>query len=471
MRHSLLVPVVLAATALWLTTAVAAAQSLPVTSAPTATAPAAAASSVTSTTVNATSAAPTTASAVTSSAAPAAAKPASPAPAPVAQPVRQVTQAVAATASSTTASAREIAQSTTSTVRNTAQSTQQTVAQAATAASNVVAPVAPAVEPPAVPEAPVAPVAPVVDDLGKVPAAIVDETLAATDEIASDVEDAVDSVELPTAPALPAVPELPVPPELPVAPELPALPEVPALPDLPQAPELPALPELPVAPEVPSIEEPPSVADVPAVDQAPRVADAVLAEASEPTIVVAAEPALSETLTAHEVVERAAAAGRVASVAESHASTAAPSSNEPTGTAQPVEATSEELNAELERHAARTAPAPSLTYRVAFDPPATVLAPQAPEQFAAPGWLSSNAAAFEPATSRPMAPARDREPSVPDVATVATSGSFAPMSGAALSGTLPGRTLLPIAAGSQRLVQHTLTKPPDTVLGNLAPPG
>lgn len=468
MRHSLLVPVVLAATALWLTTAVAAAQSLPVTSAPTATAPAAAASSVTSTTVNATSAAPTTASAVTSSAAPAAAKPASPAPAPVAQPVRQVTQAVAATASSTTASAREIAQSTTSTVRNTAQSTQQTVAQAATAASNVVAPVAPAVEPPAVPEAPVAPV---VDDLGKVPAAIVDETLAATDEIASDVEDAVDSIELPTAPALPAVPELPVPPELPVAPELPALPEVPALPDLPQAPELPALPELPVAPEVPSIEEPPSVADVPAVDQAPRVADAVLAEASEPTIVVAAEPALSETLTAHEMVERAAAAGLVASVAESHASTAAPSSNEPTGTAQPVEATSEELNAELERHAARTAPAPSLTYRVAFDPPATVLAPQAPEQFAAPGWLSSNAAAFEPATSRPMAPARDREPSVPDVATVATSGSFAPMSGAALSGTLPGRTLLPIAAGSQRLVQHTLTKPPDTVLGNLAPPG
>ncbi len=467
MRHSLLVPVVLAATALWLTTAVAAAQSLPVTSAPTATAPAAAASSVTSTTVNATSAAPTTASAVTSSAAPAAAKPASPAPAPVAQPVRQVTQAVAATASSTTASAREIAQSTTSTVRNTAQSTQQTVAQAATAASNVVA-VAPAVEPPAVPEAPVAPV---VDDLGKVPAAIVDETLAATDEIASDVEDAVDSIELPTAPALPAVPELPVPPELPVAPELPALPEVPALPDLPQAPELPALPELPVAPEVPSIEEPPSVADVPAVDQAPRVADAVLAEASEPTIVVAAEPALSETLTAHEMVERAAAAGLVASVAESHASTAAPSSNEPTGTAQPVEATSEELNAELERHAARTAPAPSLTYRVAFDPPATVLAPQAPEQFAAPGWLSSNAAAFEPATSRPMAPARDREPSVPDVATVATSGSFAPMSGAALSGTLPGRTLLPIAAGSQRLVQHTLTKPPDTVLGNLAPPG
>ncbi len=468
MRHSLLVPVVLAATALWLTTAVAAAQSLPVTSAPTATAPAAAASSVTSITVNATSAAPTTASAVTSSAAPAAAKPASPAPAPVAQPVRQVTQAVAATASSTTASAREIAQSTTSTVRNTAQSTQQTVAQAATAASNVVAPVAPAVEPPAVPEAPVAPV---VDDLGKVPAAIVDETLAATDEIASDVEDAVDSIELPTAPALPAVPELPVPPELPVAPELPALPEVPALPDLPQAPELPALPELPVAPEVPSIEEPPSVADVPAVDQAPRVADAVLAEASERTIVVAAEPALSETLTAHEMVERAAAAGLVASVAESHASTAAPSSNEPTGTAQPVEATSEELNAELERHAARTAPAPSLTYRVAFDPPATVLAPQAPEQFAAPGWLSSNAAAFEPATSRPMAPARDREPSVPDVATVATSGSFAPMSGAALSGTLPGRTLLPIAAGSQRLVQHTLTKPPDTVLGNLAPPG
>jgi hypothetical protein len=287
--------------------------------------------------------------------------------------------------------------------------------------------------------------------------------------------------ELPAPPELPVVQpivedlvgsaeDLPIPQVLPLPPVVPALPQPPALPEPPALPLLPAVPAVPTAPETPVAEQPELLAERPTSESMTShgvlTAEAVAtADSLETAASVSSEPRPGE-----KVVERAAAAGLVPSVATSSSSLAqliGETHEAGAETPDVVLAASAILDWEA------IAPSPAYAHdaapsRLAEILPATGVTAPALDNFAATAphrmvELRASRPAEEPST--PQAPL----PSTP--AAVATSGNLVPSPGTTSVTALPPRLHVRLDTAWRTLSYEPLLRPPELVLGNLAPPG
>jgi hypothetical protein len=451
MRRPVLLPVLLAGALLWLTTAVAGAQSLPTRSASGSAAPAAPAAPAVQ---QATKAAQPAVQQAAKAAQPAvqqptkAAQPAVQQATTAAQPaVQQATKAAQPAVQQATTAAQPAVQQATAAaqpaVRQASQAAQPAVKQASKAAEPVkavassaqqaVAEAAANVPLPAVPEVPAVPELPATD-LHAVVDELVDEAESLPEQVLEIVEEIV------------PVPELPSAAELPVAPAVP---------------QLPRLPVLPAAPEVPIISAPPEMSTEPeAVVEAEPVAQAETGvEITQPEL--AHEQPLT-AITPAEMLTRAEAAGLVPSVAEGAVAAVVQT---PVAEWVMIEAMPASAVAAVSSH---TVEVPSVVVTLASRPPTADVA-----SYAAPhGALAQHATiTFTRASTPPATPWPTTTTSLPEAAGLSTSGNIVPGAAHASATALPGRGELLLSDSWRSLSRQPSLRPPELVLGNLAPPG
>jgi hypothetical protein len=330
---------------------------------------------------------------------------------------------------------------------------EQAVTTVKSAVPPVVVPPPPDVAEPELPAQPELPVVqPIVDDL-------VGTAEELPDEAITIVEDIVDSAE-----------ELPIPPVALPVPPLP--PVVPALPQPPALPQAPAVPSLPAVSEEPAAAEPEPAVEQQAVE--PSTAELVPhRESLDPLTLESADEAPSEVPSIGSFAERAVAEGLVSSVATSSSSLA-----------EPVEDT-HEASAELQDGVLaasailaweQIAPAPSFTHTaprsgVADILPSTGMTTPTLASFlnTVPNLLRNVELHGSPPLERNQAPVSPLPSSEP--AAVATSGNVVPSSGTTTVTALPPRLHVRLDTAWRTLSHEPLLRPPELVLGNLAPPG